>query len=1140
MKNIKYLLLTVAACLIHGNLLAQSTFTCGFESQADLTNNFTYSCEMTNGSMTIATDVKKTGTSSLKATMGGTGGKNNYLLTKTAYTNISEISFYLASSDKGKTSFAIEYSSTANFSSDVHDILPMTVFTSLNGLPASPSNKTMYLITLSGLNVSGYLRFTFRQPSSSGKFLWMDDLTITYGGGGTTPPTPSTVAVTGVTLNKTTTSLTIGQTETLTATVAPANATDQTVTWSSSNTAVATVANGVVTAVAAGTANITVTTTDGSKTATCAVTVTTGTTPPPATVAVTGVTLNKTTTSLTVGQTETLTATVAPANATDQTVTWSSSNTAVATVANGVVTAVAAGTANITVTTTDGNKTATCAVTVTAPSTEPVTPPTTTLTLHEPDLYDAPRAEGGYNTPLVRYDNRDWEVYYTGRPRPTGSRIAGVVTGYNAAGSDEDAKYAGFYVSNTDASTTECHAADGWFTAKIDALASASLGAAAPFAGAAGEWRLKNNTHYIELHIKGYDQFAIYALDKKSNGDDYSKPADIKHFEVFVDGVKQACNQISTTATVRSYTISTGEHVIRITCTGDDTNKFYGFALRPAFVPRVKYVEGNDSTQVVRQTESIRPVTYFLKNKVSAAELTWTGAQANGISLQPLANDTFQLAGTANCPNGVYSYTISAKDANNTVVSTITGQFSVKSEIKALSDTMVTTFIKSPIPAISFRYYAYLESDVQFAWTNGTPAGLTFSTNATNHTASITGSPTATGTFPFTISVVGGNTIHGEIEVLDNKPTVVPGASKTMLYLYKNNRNAGLFAELITKYNYFARPAGDAMLSDSEYSAYDFIVISEDVDATNAEVQSIIRSLAKPVLNQKAFTYSPSRLGWGIPDNGSISNKNIVIRNTTHPIFAGVGIISNQILDGVYNSRGLMPVEITSAQGYALAVAPKRGFEYDDDGDFATFIHEIPAAQRGAKYLSFPIGLESSAHLNANGKKLLHNMITYLCDNSTFTSTPDLRIEEFSINGVLGLIDENKQEITLTLPVGTNLTSLTPYIRLADPTCFVTPNARETQDFSDRHYGVVYTVSNYIQKHSYTVYVRVPSALEDVTEDGLWYADNMLHNNYSTWVNIYTANGTLLTTTNSDYDFSPLPRGMYLVVTASGSMKIMH
>jgi hypothetical protein len=85
----------------------------------------------------------------------------------------------------------------------------------------------------------------------------------------------TTVAVTGVTVAPATLALTVGgSTGTLTPTIAPENATNQAVTWSTSNAAVAAVNNGTVTAVSAGTAEITVTTTDGRKTATCVVTVT--------------------------------------------------------------------------------------------------------------------------------------------------------------------------------------------------------------------------------------------------------------------------------------------------------------------------------------------------------------------------------------------------------------------------------------------------------------------------------------------------------------------------------------------------------------------------------------------------------------------------------------------------------------------------------------------------------------------------------------------------------------------------------------------------------------------------------------------------------------------------------------------------
>ena len=170
------------------------------------------------------------------------------------------------------------------------------------------------------------------------------------------------VAVTGVTVSPTEVTLGVGATQQLTPTVSPNNATNKTVSYSSNATNVATVSSsGLITAVAAGNATITVTTQDGSKTATCAVTVT-------APVAVSGVSLNKNSTSIEVGSTETLTATVAPNDASNKTVNWTTSDSNVATVSGGVVTAVGKGSAIITVTTADGGYTATCSVTVTAPS----------------------------------------------------------------------------------------------------------------------------------------------------------------------------------------------------------------------------------------------------------------------------------------------------------------------------------------------------------------------------------------------------------------------------------------------------------------------------------------------------------------------------------------------------------------------------------------------------------------------------------------------------------------------------------------------------------------------------------------------------------------------------------------------------
>jgi len=192
----------------------------------------------------------------------------------------------------------------------------------------------------------------------------------------------ASILVTGVSVTPPTASITTGATTQLTAMVAPTTATNKNVTWSSSNTAIATVSStGLVTGVTAGTTTITVTTADQGKTATSVITITNPT--------VTGVSVTPPTANIITGTTTQLTATVAPTTATNKNVTWSSSNTAIATVSStGLVTGVTAGTTTITVTTADQGKIATSVITVTNPTVTvtgvSVTPPTASVTTGVP------------------------------------------------------------------------------------------------------------------------------------------------------------------------------------------------------------------------------------------------------------------------------------------------------------------------------------------------------------------------------------------------------------------------------------------------------------------------------------------------------------------------------------------------------------------------------------------------------------------------------------------------------------------------------------------------------------------------------------------------------------------------------------
>lgn len=188
-------------------------------------------------------------------------------------------------------------------------------------------------------------------------------VTVTTVDGGFTASATITVAegiikVTGVTLDKPSLELEIGESDTLTATVTPDDATNKAVSWSSANDAIATVKDGVVTAVAAGETTVTVTTADGAFKATANVVV------KAAPIKVTGVSLDKTMVSLEIGESVTVEATVTPETAVNKAVEWSIADTAVATVANGVVTGVAVGETTLTATTADGGHTATIPVKV--------------------------------------------------------------------------------------------------------------------------------------------------------------------------------------------------------------------------------------------------------------------------------------------------------------------------------------------------------------------------------------------------------------------------------------------------------------------------------------------------------------------------------------------------------------------------------------------------------------------------------------------------------------------------------------------------------------------------------------------------------------------------------------------------------
>ena len=202
-------------------------------------------------SETITTTSDNPGASEKTFTSGVVTIKVDYDVdTDGAYIN-DDHAMTITATDKNITSVVLRI---GFFADCAEEVLASSGTRSISG----DGNKKSTWVTFSDVSASSVTITT------TDSWVQIDEVTVNY---------TSIVPVSGVTLSQSEAVLTVGGTQTLTATVAPANATNKSVTWTTSNPSVATVANGVVTAVGVGSATITATTTNGAKTASCAVTV---------------------------------------------------------------------------------------------------------------------------------------------------------------------------------------------------------------------------------------------------------------------------------------------------------------------------------------------------------------------------------------------------------------------------------------------------------------------------------------------------------------------------------------------------------------------------------------------------------------------------------------------------------------------------------------------------------------------------------------------------------------------------------------------------------------------------------------------------------------------------------------------------
>ena len=332
-------------------------------------------------------------------------------------------------------------------------------------------------------------------------------LTVDYATGVPTYYTKSTSLATGISISPSPVSMNSGSTQQLTATLSPAGAFGS-VAWTSSDESVATVdQNGLVTAVAGGTAIITATAGGSLKTATCTVTVTQ---------MVTSITLSQTTVVLELDEFERLTATVLPENAVNKSVVWSSSNPDIAPVRNGRVDAYDYGTVVITCTAADGSGTiATCTIMIVE------------------DKSGIGAQDGHFYVDLGLPSGTLWAMCNIGAENPEdyGDYFAwGETTGYNSGKTDFSwSTYK--YCNGSGETLTKYNGNSGYGT--VDNKTELELTDDAAYMNWGSNWRMPSREQFEELINSSYTTTEWttqngkngYKITSKSNGKSIFLPA---------------------------------------------------------------------------------------------------------------------------------------------------------------------------------------------------------------------------------------------------------------------------------------------------------------------------------------------------------------------------------------------------------------------------------------------------------------------------------------------------------------------------------------------------------------------------------------------------------------------------------------
>jgi len=578
-----------------------------------------------------------------------------------------------------------------------------------------------------------------------------------------------------------------------------------------------------------------------------------------------------------------------------------------------------------------------------------------------------------------------------------------------------------------------------------------------------------------------------------------------------------------------------------ITATGSSYLSYMTITQYVAPTPQITGFTANGITATIDQTAGTIAATLVYGTDLSSITPVVTlGGTAT----------IYTPTGAQNFSSGAVNYVASDGTTTKTYAVTLSVPATPPAPVISLSSGAVNQAVKVGGTITNIVYNLTNATDATVV---GLPAGLSgnFVSTGTNiGTYTISGAVDAgvtPGAFNYTVTATAISGYSGSSVTSAGLVAVKTTSARSICYLVaaatQSANDTQLYPNLYANPNYMVtlRTAATSVPAATVYDGYDVIIINEIVSGTNAEAVSL-KSIDKPILSLKAFTYNAGRWAWGVPDNGLSTNGVVTLKQATHPIFNGIDVSAGtlSLLTGA-TGNGIQPADVTLLSGRSInvATAPKS----TTGNPMAVAIHDVPASVRGvsnSKYIMIPVSDASYPYMNSTFLSLINNALDYLLSGTQFVA-PTLEISSFSVNSVSATINNTANTINATLPIGTGLSALQPTIMLAGVGTTVSPASTVVADFTNSGTTAVnYTVTDGISSKVYAVkIVEGTTGLSHPKITGVYFDGKTIHNSTKLDLQVFDATGRRIAGSNNDIDMSTYSRGVYFVKSDSGNMKIL-